>query len=106
MRAAIGAIIRLIRGKRDLSQDALAEASGISRGMLIQIETGRKQPTIPVAERILAAMHAKLEVRSVDEDAGAARRGNGAARRGHRKRGGAVETVVAVRHAAQSHHET
>ena len=41
-----GDIIRRLRFDRNLSQEALAESSGLSRGFIAYIETGRRKPTI------------------------------------------------------------
>jgi transcriptional regulator with XRE-family HTH domain len=53
--AIVGQNIRRMRGSRGLTLDALARASGVSRAMLGQIETGRSVPTINVVWKIAAA---------------------------------------------------
>ena len=53
--AIVGQNIRRLRGRRGLSLDALARASGVSRAMLGQIETGRSVPTINVVWKIASA---------------------------------------------------
>ena len=55
--AVVGQNIRRLRGRRGLSLDALARASGVSRAMLGQIETGRSVPTINVVWKIASAFN-------------------------------------------------
>ena len=53
---AIGDNLRQLRSERDLSLDALAQMSGVSRAMLGQIELNRSVPTITVLWRIAKAL--------------------------------------------------
>ena len=53
--AVVGLNIKRLRARRGLSLDALARASGVSRAMLGQIETGRSVPTINVVWKIASA---------------------------------------------------
>ena len=52
------AIIRLaeIRKSRGLSQYALAELSGVSRGTIARIESGAYNPTLQTLEQLAAAL--------------------------------------------------
>jgi transcriptional regulator with XRE-family HTH domain len=52
----VGANLRRIRLRRGLSLDRLAQASGVSRAMLSQVELGRSTPTINVVWRIARAL--------------------------------------------------
>jgi transcriptional regulator with XRE-family HTH domain len=51
----VGQNIKRLRSRRNLSLDALAKISGVSRAMLGQIETGRSVPTINVVWKIARA---------------------------------------------------
>jgi transcriptional regulator with XRE-family HTH domain len=51
----VGQNMKRLRARRNLTLDALARASGVSRAMLGQIETGRSVPTINVVWKIAAA---------------------------------------------------
>jgi transcriptional regulator with XRE-family HTH domain len=53
---AIGENLRQLRSERNLSLDALAQMSGVSRAMLGQIELNRSVPTITVLWRIAKAL--------------------------------------------------
>ena len=50
-----------LRGERGLSQAALAEALGVSRQTVIAIETGRYDPSLPLAFKIAAAFDLRIE---------------------------------------------
>jgi transcriptional regulator with XRE-family HTH domain len=52
----VGANLRRIRVRRGLSLERLAQASGVSRAMLSQVELGRSTPTINVVWRIARAL--------------------------------------------------
>jgi transcriptional regulator with XRE-family HTH domain len=51
----VGHHIKRLRSRRNLSLEALAKVSGVSRAMLGQIETGRSVPTINVVWKIARA---------------------------------------------------
>jgi transcriptional regulator with XRE-family HTH domain len=51
----VGQNIKRLRSRRNLSLEALAKISGVSRAMLGQIETGRSVPTINVVWKIACA---------------------------------------------------
>ena len=48
----LGNRVRVARAERDLSQDALARAVGVSRNTISSIETGRYTPSALLAFRI------------------------------------------------------
>jgi transcriptional regulator with XRE-family HTH domain len=52
----VGANLRRLRGRRGLSLEKLAHASGVSRAMLGQIELGQSAPTINVMWKIARAL--------------------------------------------------
>ncbi|MEZ0314205.1 MAG: helix-turn-helix domain-containing protein [Myxococcota bacterium] len=54
--AVVGANLRRLRTKRGLSLERLAQASGVSRAMLGQIELGQSAPTINVVWKIASAL--------------------------------------------------
>jgi transcriptional regulator with XRE-family HTH domain len=51
----LGTRLKLLRGERGWSLDALASASGVSRSMLSQIERKQANPTLAVTMRIAGA---------------------------------------------------
>lgn len=51
----LGTRLKLLRGERGWSLDALASASGVSRSMLSQIERNQANPTLAVTMRIAGA---------------------------------------------------
>ena len=52
----VGVNLARLRAERQLSLDALARASGVSRAMLAQIESGRSVPSIKVLCKVAAAL--------------------------------------------------
>ena len=62
--------LQRLRGKRQLSLDALARASGVSRAMLAQIESGRSVPSIRVLCKIARGL--KVSVAAFLDDDGCA----------------------------------
>jgi transcriptional regulator with XRE-family HTH domain len=57
---SIGARLKSLRARAGLSLERLSKLSGVSRGMLSQIELGRSVPTITVLSRIAAAFEAPV----------------------------------------------
>jgi len=53
---ALGSRLRALRRERELSLDALAGTSGVSRSMISEIERGAKAPTVLVLARIATAL--------------------------------------------------
>jgi transcriptional regulator with XRE-family HTH domain len=56
----IGMRIKALRQKRKLSQEALAERAGITRGYLARLETGRHEPTLTMLGKLAKAL--KVEI--------------------------------------------
>lgn len=57
---SIGENIRLLRNKRDLSQEQLALNAGVNTSYIGQIERGEKNPTIKILEKISSALKIDL----------------------------------------------
>lgn len=80
VRMEIGEIICRARYERAMTQRRLAELAGVSPGAVSQIETGRRQPTLQLADKILAVIGLQLHVesqplwRDIDAEIDAARR--------------------------------
>jgi DNA-binding XRE family transcriptional regulator len=55
-RNRLGNRVRLARAERELSQDALARAVGVSRNTISSIETGRYSPSALLAFRLADAL--------------------------------------------------
>jgi putative transcriptional regulator len=53
--------LRELRAKRDLSQGTLADALGVSRQTINAIETGKYDPSLPLAFRIAAQFRLRIE---------------------------------------------
>ena len=53
---SLGAAIRTRRHAAELSQDALAEAAGISQSHLSALETGGVEPSMAVLRRLAASL--------------------------------------------------
>lgn len=58
----LGTRIRELRGQLDLTVDALAERSGISRRMLTQVELGQANPSISLLDRVAAGLETTFAV--------------------------------------------
>ncbi len=54
--------IKIIRKYREMTQDDLAQAAGLSRPYLTEIETGRKDGSIRSLKNIAAALNVSLEL--------------------------------------------
>jgi transcriptional regulator with XRE-family HTH domain len=48
--------IKILRKRQKISQEELAARSGISRGYLARLETGRHDPTITTLEKLAKAL--------------------------------------------------
>lgn len=53
--------IKIIRKYRGLTQDDLAQAAGISRPYLTEIETGRKNGSVKAMKALAGALHVPLD---------------------------------------------
>lgn len=56
------------RKAQNLTQQNLADASGIKRANVARFENGTVSPTLDTMNRLAAAMGKKLEIRLVDKD--------------------------------------
>ena len=61
--------LKVLRAERDWSQADLAEALGVSRQTVNALETGRYDPSLPLAFRIARVFGAPIE--AIFDDAGA-----------------------------------
>lgn len=57
-----GNLVRIARAQAGLSQRDLAQAAGIPQSTIARIESGSRQPSLPVLARILAAVDLELRV--------------------------------------------
>jgi transcriptional regulator with XRE-family HTH domain len=65
--AIVSRNLKGLRTKRDLSLDALAKLSNVSRGMLSQIELGRSVPTIALLWRVAQALNVPFSALTSDD---------------------------------------
>jgi transcriptional regulator with XRE-family HTH domain len=73
MGLVVGLNMKRLRSRRNLSLEALAKISGVSRAMLGQIETGRSVPTINVVWKIARAFDVPFSTLIATPDAEAIR---------------------------------
>jgi transcriptional regulator with XRE-family HTH domain len=52
--------LKRLRTQKGLSQTALAEKAGISRGYLVRLEAGQQDPTLTVIEKLAKALKVSL----------------------------------------------
>jgi transcriptional regulator with XRE-family HTH domain len=57
---AVGKRIKVVRAKRGLTQDELAELAGLNRVHLYRIETGRQSTTLRTLKIIADALEVKM----------------------------------------------
>ncbi len=55
-----GKVLKAIREKRKLSQAALAERVGVDRVTIARIETGARNPSMPLVHRLAKALKVKV----------------------------------------------
>lgn len=67
--AVVGANLRRLRIKRGLSLERLAQASGVSRGMLSQIELGQSAPTINLLWKVARALDVSFSTLTSEQGA-------------------------------------
>lgn len=62
-------LLRLARIKADLTQAELAERAGVSQQVVSAYETGRREPTLPTLERLLAGagLGIRIKLEPVDD---------------------------------------
>ncbi|RKN44412.1 helix-turn-helix transcriptional regulator [Micromonospora endolithica] len=58
----IATVLRWERGKRSLTQQALAELAGVSQGAVANIERGNRLPSVTLVARVFEAMGLQLTV--------------------------------------------
>jgi transcriptional regulator with XRE-family HTH domain len=56
-------LLRLARDKAGITQRELARAAGVSQQSISSYETGRKEPTLPTLQRLLAAAGLEMRIR-------------------------------------------
>lgn len=57
-----GNLLRIARARRGMSQRELAEAAHMPQSTIARIESGTRQPSLPVLARILAAAGLELRI--------------------------------------------
>jgi transcriptional regulator with XRE-family HTH domain len=55
----IGGMVKTLRQKRGLTQEALAKAAGVTRVYVAKIEAGEKIPSIPTLRKLAKALKVK-----------------------------------------------
>lgn len=63
-----GSLVVLARQQRGLSQRELAKRAGVTQSEIARIETGKREPSIPALQRILAGAGLELRFRLADLD--------------------------------------
>jgi putative transcriptional regulator len=53
--------LKLLRQERELTQQALADLLGVSRQTVISIETGKYDPSLPLAFKLARLLGVKIE---------------------------------------------
>jgi transcriptional regulator with XRE-family HTH domain len=64
-----GNVLRIARARAGLSQRELAAAAHVPQSTIARIESGTRQPSLPVLARILAAIDLELRITVADYDA-------------------------------------
>lgn len=54
--------LKALRMERDMDQDALADASGVSKGAIARYETGRNIPRVDVVVSLASALGCSCDV--------------------------------------------
>ena len=67
----LGRAVRELRERRGWSQAQLAKASGMTQSAVARFEAGGTVPTLPVLERLAAALDVRLTVSFTPRDAAA-----------------------------------
>lgn len=58
-----GNLLKVARAKKRLTQRELADAAGVAQSTVARIESGARQPSLPVLARILAAVDLEMRIR-------------------------------------------
>ena len=58
-REQMAAKLKALRARQGLTQEQLAEKSGVSRTYLARLETGRQDPTLSTLEKLAQALGVK-----------------------------------------------
>lgn len=58
--ASFGSALRVLRTRRGISQEALADLVGVQRTYVVDLEAGRRNPTLRTIGRFAAALDASL----------------------------------------------
>lgn len=66
--AACGNLLRIARSRTGMSQREFAEAAGLPQSTIARMESGARQPSLPVLARILAAVDLELRITVKDYD--------------------------------------
>lgn len=64
-----GNVLRVARARIGLSQRQLAQAAGVPQSTIARIESGARQPSLPVLARILAAVDLEPRITLAPYDA-------------------------------------
>jgi transcriptional regulator with XRE-family HTH domain len=56
-------LLKVARAKKHLTQRELADAAGVPQSTVARIESGVRQPSLPVLARILAAVDLEMRIR-------------------------------------------
>jgi putative transcriptional regulator len=60
--------IRVLRAEREITQETLAAALGVTRQTIIAIEKGKYDPSLPLALRIARFFQAPVETIFLDDE--------------------------------------
>lgn len=63
VRQHAGNLLKVARAKKHLTQRELAEAAGVPQSTVARIESGVRQPSLPVLAKILAAVDLEMRIR-------------------------------------------
>ena len=61
-------LLKVARAKTGLSQRELADAAHVAQSTIARIESGNRQPSLPVLAKILAALNLEMRITLTDYD--------------------------------------
>ena len=61
-------LLKVARAKTGLSQRELADAAHVAQSTIARIESGTRQPSLPVLAKILAALNLEMRITLTDYD--------------------------------------